>query len=212
MTFAIIAAVLIVLIILFFVVKFIMKHKPAKKKEDKPAKDKSIKKPKFKIWRKKKKDTENNNAAELKGSYVDVVDKFLFRKELKVLVLVSRVLPKGYVAFPKVGIDTILEPVGRKDLFNKIADKYLDIVVFDEYTMKPKVAIDIFDGSIGDEQLDVNSPDVIKALQIAELPLISIKVKTDYTQDEIKNPIFEALGLTVNNEDEKKNVEDYGEF
>ena len=121
-------------------------------------------------------------------------------------------LPKGYVAFPKVGIDTILEPVGRKDLFNKIADKYLDIVIFDEYTMKPKVAIDIFDGSIGDEQLDVNSPDVIKALQIAELPLISIKVKTDYTQDEIKNPIYEALGLTVNNEDEKKNVEDYGEF
>lgn len=212
MTFAIIAAVLIVLIILFFVIKFFIKHKPAKKKEDKPVKEKGLTKPKFNIWRKKQKNTKNSNAAEIKGSYVDLVDKFLFRKELKVLVLVSRVLPKGYVAFPKIGIDTILEPVGRKDLFNKIADKNLDIVIFDEYTMKPKLAIDIFDGSIGDEQLDVNSPDVIKALQIAELPLISIKVKTDYTQDEIKNPIYEALGMAVNDEDEKKNVEDYGEF
>lgn len=210
--FVIIAAVLIVLILVFLLFKFMKKHQFFKKGKEPKQKKEKVKKEKIKLTSKNKKNVENNNVAELKGAFVDVVDKFLYRKELKVLVLVSKVLPKGYIAFPKIGLDTILEPVGRKDLFNMVANKYIDIVIFDEMTMKPKVAIDIFDGSIGDEQLDVTSPEVVQALQIAELPLIKIKVKTDYTQDEIKNPIYEALGLQVNKEDEKKNVEDFGEF
>lgn len=210
--FVIIAAVLIVLILVFLLFKFMKKHQFFKKGKEPKQKKEKVKKEKIKLTSKNKKNVENNNAAELKGAFVDVVDKFLYRKELKVLVLVSKVLPKGYIAFPKIGLDTILEPVGRKDLFNMVANKHIDIVIFDEMTMKPKVAIDIFDGSIGDEQLDLTSPEVVQALQIAELPLIKIKVKTDYTQDEIKNPIYEALGLQVNTEDEKKNVEDFGEF
>ena len=64
-------------------------------------------------------------------------------------MLISKVLPKGYVAFPKIGLDTILQPVGSADLYNLVASKYVDIVIFDEITMKPRVAIDIFDGSKG---------------------------------------------------------------
>ena len=69
--------------------------------------------------------------------------------------------------------------------------------------MKPKAVVDIFDGSIGDEQLDTFSPVVVDALKSAELPIISIKVKTDYDPSEIEKQIFEALGLNYNqNEDD----------
>lgn len=208
MIFAIITIILVILLIIFYVSKFVIKKLKNKKETSKPKE----KKPKKRLWFKKSNQLKNDNATELKGAYVATVDKFLFRKELKILVLVSRVLPTGYIAFPKIGVDTILEPVGRKDLFNMVANKYLDIVIFEEQSMKPKLAIDIFDGSIGDEQIEINSSEVVNALKVAGLPLISIKVKTEYTESEIKNPIYEALGIAVNDEDEKKNLKDYGEF
>lgn len=197
MEFIIIAAVVLFLLLCYGVYKYLKKRKikPKTEKKEKKIKPKKVK---------KVKNLKNENVTQLKGAYVDVVDKFLYRKELKVLVLVSKILPKGYVAFPKVGVDTILEPVGRHDLFNLVSHKYLDIVIFDEITMKPKVVIDIFDGSIGDEQLDVSCPYVVKALEMAELPLIQIKVKTDYSSEEFKDPIYKALGIETSKEEENK--------
>lgn len=129
------------------------------------------------------------------GSYVDASKKFLFRKELKFIAHVSRILPPEYVVFPKVGLDLILEPVGNKDLYNSVANKYVDMIIFEEATMKPVLAIDTYDGTIGNEQLDLKCPNVVKALEAAELPLLEFKIKNDYTEAEIKQPVFEALGL-----------------
>ena len=200
MEFAIIAAVIVFLIGIYLLYRYLKKKnksKSAEGKETKPKKEK-VKKPKDK----KKKD---KNTINLKASGVDTVDKFLYRKELKVLVLVSKVLPKGYVAFPKIGLDTILQPVGSADLYNLVASKYVDIVIFDEITMKPRVAIDIFDGSIGDEQMDIVSPEIVEAFKLAELPLVSIKVKTDYSQGELKEPIYAALGISTSADDKDDN-------
>ncbi len=102
-------------------------------------------------------------------------------------------MPKGYIVFPKVGLDLILAPVGNKSLYESIQGKYVDLVIFEEDTMKPRIAVDLYDGSIGDEQLDIENPDIIKALQVAELPMISFKVKPEYTEEEIKDPIFKIL-------------------
>ena len=190
MEIAIIAAVIVFLIIVYVLYRYLKKKSKSKnteKKEPKPKKEK-VKKVKVK---------KNKNTLNLKASSVDKVNKFLYRKELKVLLLISKILPKGFVAFPKIGIDTVLEPVGNADLFNLIRDKYIDIVVFDEITMQPKVAIDIFDGSIGDEQMDIVSPEIADALKLADLPLVSIKVKTEYTQEDLKTPIYNALGLNA---------------
>lgn len=112
-------------------------------------------------------------------------------------------MPRGYIAFPKIGTDLILVPVGNKALFDSVRDKYIDLVIFEEATMKPKAAIDLFDGSIGDEQLDIESPEVVNALKIAELPLISFRVKTEYTNEEIKIPIFKALKINEENIENK---------
>ena len=95
--------------------------------------------------------------------------------------------------FPKVGVDTILEPVGSHVLYDSIRDRYVDLVIFDLETMKPRLVIDIFDGSIGDEQLETEAPEVIEALKSAELPIVPIKVKTSYTPEELKEPIMAIL-------------------
>jgi hypothetical protein len=152
-----------------------------------------------------KKDKKGKEAEkiDLKGSYVDLTGKFLFRKELKILVLINHILPKGYLIFPKIGADLIMEPVGSRNLYNSICGKYIDFVIFEEATMKPRVAIDVYDGSIGDEQLNIESPEVITALESAQLPIVSIKIKSDYSTDEIKNPIWEALGLMDKKEGDK---------
>lgn len=153
------------------------------------------KKKKEKVIKKEKKTKENKELIDFKGSYVDLSKKFLFRKELKFLAFVNRILPPQYIIFPKIGLDLILEPVGNRDLYNSVANKYIDMVIFEEATMKPVVAVDLYDGTIGNEQLDVEGTDIIKAFEIAGLPLLTFKIKTDYTEAEIKTPIFKALGL-----------------
>lgn len=196
MEFAIIAAVIVFLIVVYILYRYLKKKNKNKGTEKK-------KEPKQKKEKQKKIKEKKSNIVEVKASSVDKVNKFLYRKELKILALISKILPKGYVAFPKIGIDTILEPVGNAELFNLVKNKYVDIVIFDEITMQPKVAVDIFDGSIGDEQMDIVSPDVVEALKLADLPLVSIKVKTEYSKDEVQSPIYKALGFNnFENEEE----------
>ncbi len=190
---------LFALLLLFIAGKKIAKLGAKNKDKTKEAKNKKDKKQKIKEVKK-----DNDQQYVNKGS-VDISSKFLFRKEFKVLVLVNKVLPKGYVAFPKIGADLILTPLGNSELYNSLHGKYIDLVVFEEETMKPKIAIDLYDGSLGDEPLDIESPEVLNALKIAEFPLVSFKVKTDYTNDEIKDPIFKALGIEEKKEGNAKN-------
>lgn len=186
---------LIILIVLaalaiLFAYYFLKKRKKVKK--DKTPKPKKEKKTKVK----KEKKNRNEDEDKFKGSYVDTVSKYLFRKELKLLILVNRILPKGFIVFPKVGVDLILVPVGNRTLYDSIHGKYIDMVIFEERTMKPKVVIDVYDGTIGDEQLDIESPEVIRAIETALIPMVTFRLKAEYTEEEIKTPILKALGIT----------------
>jgi hypothetical protein len=41
--------------------------------------------------------------------------------------------------------------------------------------------------------------ELLIALKVAELPLLSFRVKTDYSTEEIKDPIYQALGINDQN-------------
>lgn len=197
----IVALASIAVVGLLIILAFGIKKGRAKKLKDGQKPEKKERKPLFPKMKKMRKN--ENGKLDTKGSYCDTIDKFLYRKEIKVYVLINKVLPKGYIAFPKISLKSILEPVGSHALYDAVKSKVVDIVIFDRETMKPKAVVDIFDGSIGDEQLDTFSPVVVDALKSAELPIISIKVKTDYDPSEIEKQIFEALGLNYNqNEDD----------
>ena len=182
MTLIIFISAIILLSLLGYIIYFLVKRK---KRGD------SKKNIKIKINKKEKK----KSFDEVKGSYCDVVEKFMFNKEVKIMNLINKILPSDYVLFPKIGADKILEPVGNPNLYNSIKGKYLDFVIFDAKNMKPKVVIDTYDGSLDNEQLDLQAPEVFQAISSAELPIVEIKVKFEYLEEEIKNPIFEALGL-----------------
>ena len=188
--FSVVAFILVVFLIYAYVKKRKNNAKDKKGKEKK-VKEKKAKQKKLKNEEKKVK-IENMKK---KGAYCDTVDKFLFRKEIKVFILINKILPKGYICFPKIGLETILEPIGSHELFNSVKGKFVDFVIFKQETMKPVAVVDIFDGSIDDEQIDVDSPEVVEALKSAELPIVSFRVKPDYTIEEIKQPLFDALKI-----------------
>lgn len=173
------------------------KQTDEKKKQKKEKKEKRAQKKE----QKREEKLAKLEAMKKKGAYCDTVDKFLYRKEIKIFILINRILPKGYIVFPKIGLDTILEPIGDHALYDSVKGKYVDFVIFKQDTMKPVAVVDIFDGSIDDEQLDVNCPEVVEALNSAELPIVSFKVKPDYAEDEIKTPIYNALKVQT---EEKK--------
>ena len=191
--FAIIIFGVFTLVIGYYLFKNIKKFQKSSKQ-----KEKKIKKPKVKISKK------SDELDEFRGSYVDISKKFLFRKELKLLAHISRALPREYLVFPKIGVDLILGSIGDKNLYNAVASKYIDMVIFEEATMKPVLAIDTYDGSLGNEQLDLECQVLVKALKVAELPLITIKIKGDYTEEDIKKPIFETLGIKQSENEERK--------
>ena len=181
---SVVAFVLILFLILTYVRKRKAKSAGKKVKEKKSKKEKNVKKTKT-----------NPEEISTKGAYCDTVEKFLFRKEIKVFVLINKILPKGYICFPKIGLKTILQPIGSHELFNAVKEKFVDFVVFKLETMKPLAVVDIYDGSIDDEQINIDCPEVVEALKSAELPIISLRVKPDYSIEEIKQPLFDALKI-----------------
>lgn len=186
----------VALIAFYYAIKKYWDFKKAKKGK-KDVKEKQSKVAKKEIKRKKRIEQRRNREDEknFEGASMDIEGKFLYSKEMKILSLINHILPKGYVAFPKVLIGLILTPVGNRNLYDSVKNNYLDLVIFEESTMQPKIAIDLFDGSLGDEQLNFEHPNVIKALKLAELPILEIKVKITYTEEEIKTPIFKLLGI-----------------
>lgn len=200
-----IALASIAVVALIIVLAFGLRKNKVKKIKDKIKKEKKEKKS-F-TFGFKKINKNKNGKLETKGSYCDTVDKFLYRKEIKVYVLINKILPKGFIAFPKIALKSILEPVGSHALFDTVKSKVVDIVIFERETMKPRAVVDIFDGSIGDEQLDTFSPNVVEALKSAELPIVSVKVKTDYDQKELESQLLSALGLNITQDEVQESEE-----
>ena len=189
----VVAGILLLMGIIVLIKKRKAKQTEEKKKQKKEKRERRVQKKEHKREEKLAK----LDAMKKKGAYCDTVEKFLYRKEIKIFILINRILPKGYIIFPKIGLDTILEPIGDHSLFDSIKGKHVDFVIFKQETMKPLAVVDIYDGTIDDEQLDANCPEIVEALKSAELPIVSFKVKSDYAESEIKNPIYNALQLPL---------------
>lgn len=150
----------------------------------------------FYAKKRKKKNSQSEgygNSFESNRSYVTLKEKYMLRKEFKVLCIVERALPAGYFAVPKVAVGLLLEPFGTKAAFDKIKEIFLDVVVFDENSLKPIVVIDLFDSSTGDLNLSESCPQLRKAFDDAGLPVLLVKVKFDYTDADIADPIKRVI-------------------
>ena len=74
---------------------------------------------------------------------VELKKEYVSGEEMKLVEYIHKALPKEFIAFPRVGVDQIVNPTKNRVAYNSIMSKYLDICVFYRKTMEPVLVIDI---------------------------------------------------------------------
>ncbi len=184
MAIIIIVGVCFALMILGWLFKFIKNKKKTSLPKVKKIKEKKVKH--------KKQETT------VKNVHLVVQETFMVRKELLFWKYLNSILPRRFVAVPKVALNTLVVPDGDKTIFNLVADKSLDFVVFGEQSMHPVLVIDIYDKSFNDENLEEQDPFLVEILNKLNLKVLHILVANDFDREETKKIIFKALNITEN--------------
>lgn len=114
-------------------------------------------------------------------------------KELKFLEILNRVLPTECIAFPKVGVDTIISPDGDKVAYNLIVGQNVDICVFLIKTMEPILVVELYENDTIKQGLKVQNVNVIKALNTVKLPILKYVMKDEIDKDELKEKVLKSI-------------------
>ncbi len=128
-----------------------------------------------------------------KTVYVEIKKCYLKPEEVSFLKSLTKVLPAEFVAYPKVGVDNLVQPKNDKVLYNTILSQYIDVCVFLRTTMEPILAIDLFSASPVEQQMKKLHPNVIKAMQTVKIPLIQYQVSEEYNLIELRTKVIEAM-------------------
>ena len=186
MVIGIIIAVCAVALFLGWLYKFIKKHSdPATAKPKKPKEKKQ-----------KKEDQPLFNQSKYK-----INQSYMIRKELLFWKYLNTILPREYIAVPKVAVNDLLEVEGDKSTYDRIASKTIDFVIFIEKTMYPALVIDIYDKTYNDLKLQEQDPYITEVLTKMKLNFVEILVSSDFDREQTKEYIYSKLGL--NNKGEK---------
>ena len=148
-----------------------------------------IPKPKIKKQKKQK------QTAEIKNIPLTVITPFMERKEVLFWKYLHMILPKGMVAVPKVGLNTLVIPDGDRNIFNLVSDKALDFVIFSEDDMSVLLVIDIYDNSLSDRSLKEQDPYLANILSKLKIKVLQVLVSYDFDKIQTKKDIFKALDI-----------------
>jgi H+/gluconate symporter-like permease len=135
-------------------------------------------------------------------------DKYMNKESVEYLDFLNKVLPKDYVAFPMVGVDNLVKPVGNKNQYNAVLSKYVDFCIFIKSTMTPILVVDLFDMSmVNNTILSQQDRAVSNALKSVNLPIF-VAVKQDYY---VPDDILPELNKVIEDrkpKTDKKDVKD----
>ena len=160
-------------------------------KKYKTHKKNHIPKPKIKKQKKKK------QTAEVKNVSLTVITPFMERKEILFWKYLNMILPKGMVAVPKVGLNTLVMPDGDRNIFNLVSDKALDFVIFLEEDMSVKLVIDIYDNSFNDRGLSEQDPYLVDILSKLKIKVLQVLVANDFDKQKTRKDIYKALEIHI---------------
>lgn len=124
---------------------------------------------------------------------VELKKEFVSNEEMKLLEYVHKALPKDFIAFPRVGVDQIVDPTKNLVAYNSILSKYVDICVFLRKTMEPVLVLDILWDNEAKQQfhdMDINVVDVLKAVK---LKVVKIKIEPAYDIQALRKTLLSAL-------------------
>ncbi len=171
---------------------FIKKHK-----KDGPPKDKKVKVKRLKQGK--------EQPAFMQSTY-KVNNVFMQRKEVLFWKYLNTILPKEYIVVPKVEVGNLVEVEGDKSVYNRIATKTMDYVIFNEKTMYPALILDIYDKTYNDLRLEEQDPYVTEIINKLGIKMMEILVSSDFDRDKTKNLILEKLGAISAERKEKEST------
>ena len=169
---------------------FFKKKLKISKKSTKPPKPKKQKK-------QKQKQLEKKSLYEIKKFNLVLTEKFMYRKELLFWKYLNSILPHTFVAVPKVAMASLVSTDGDKNLYNEIASKTLDIVVFDEQTMRPILVVDVYDNSYNDDCLEEQDPKLYEIVTKLGLKVVKVLMQLNLNKEEIKRQIYQKLNIQI---------------
>ena len=179
----IIISVCIVVLLLGFLYKY---YKKFKDNQLPKLKEKKVKKTKKK-----------SKIVTVKNVNLTLVENFMVRKEVLFWKYLNSILPRNFLAIPRVALNSLVLPDGDKTIYNLVVDKTLDFVIFEEKDMHPVLVIDIYDKSYNDEKLDEQDPYLIDILKKLEIKVLQILVSNNFNKDEAKQQIFKELNIST---------------
>lgn len=124
---------------------------------------------------------------------VELKKEYASEHEMKLLEYVHRALTKDFIAFPRVGVDKIVNPTKNLVAYNSIMSKYVDICVFLRKTMEPVLVIDIMWDNEAKQQFAEMDANVIDVLNAVKLKVVKIKIEPAYDISALKKTLLTAL-------------------
>lgn len=188
----IVAAVICVIGFLYWFFKKKLKISIKSTKTQKPKKQK----------KQKQKQPEKKSLYEIKKFNLVLTEKFMYRKELLFWKYINSILPHTFIAVPKVAMAAFVTTDGDKNLYNEVINKTLDIVIFDEQTMRPLLVVDVYDKSYDDDRMDEQEPKLFEIIKKLGLQVVHVFMKVDFDKEEAKRQIYQKLNIQIDNKDE----------
>ena len=133
------------------------------------------------------------NKQQPKEYNLEIKKPYLRFEELKFLETLNKVLPAECVAFPKVGVDAMVNPKGDKVGYNTIVGKYVDVCVFLIKTMEPLLVIDLVEDNTLKQGLKIMDNNVIKALNSVKIPIIKYAMSEKIDKEDLKTRVLKSL-------------------
>ena len=158
----------------------------------------------FFIKKQPEEDDKNYKVKDSDKDTLQITEKYMFQIELKILSVLNQSLSAEYIALPKVCLGSLLAPKGSKVVYNILADKVVDFVIFEKSTMKPVLVVDIYDNTFNDEALSEQDPNLTKILTDLKLPIVAFLVKGNVNMEEFKNLINSKLPQKEKKDEEKQ--------
>ncbi len=124
---------------------------------------------------------------------VELKKCYMQPNEVEFLKNLYKVLPAEFIAFPRVGVDNLVQPKNDKVLYNTILSQYVDVCVFLKSTMQPVLAIDLYEASPVAQQLKQLHPNVAKALKAVNIPMLSYQLSEEYSLVELRTKVIDAM-------------------
>lgn len=124
-------------------------------------------------------------------------DEYISKNEVLFLKNLSKVLPDDFIAYPRVGVDNIVQPKGDKLAYNTILSQYVDVCIFLKNCMEPVLVVDIYEANTTDVHLKHLSPNVYKAMSTVNIPIVKIMIQEEYDLEKLRCSIIEAMPAKV---------------